>query len=67
MNFPLLDEDIQQITKQTERRSCAMTKNRDNLATEILGQLKKQLMWFKVALFISLIANIIQAAVIILK
>lgn len=44
-----------------------MTKNRDNLATEILGQLKKQLMWFKVALFISLIANIIQAAVIIFK
>lgn len=44
-----------------------MTKKGVNLATEIMGQLKKQLMWFKVALFSSLIVNIILVAVVIFK
>lgn len=44
-----------------------MKANRENLATEILGQLKKQVMGVKVVLSISLIVNIILAAVIILR
>lgn len=44
-----------------------MKEYRENLATEILGQLKKQVMRLKVVLSISLIVNIVLAAVIILR
>lgn len=47
------------MAKQTERR--------ENLATEILGQMKRKLRRYQVVLFISLAVNIIQAAVLIFR
>ena len=45
----------------------AKGKERMNLATEILGDMKRHLARYRVALIISLAGNIIQAAVLIFR
>ena len=45
----------------------AKGKERMNLATEILGDMKRQLTRYRVALIISLAWNVIQAAVLIFR